>query len=317
MTKGKTLDAKSFVAKNPALVILVVMLLAFSLLIPNFFSVYNFVNILSSFSVYGVVTVAMAFALICGEFDLSIGSTMALSSLVFALVIDKHSFFLALLAALLVGAVIGAVNGFLVSKFSIASFVVTMGMQITVKGAALFLTDAQPVAIYKEICYRIGNATLLGIPYLVWFFFLTVLLADCVLRYLPFGRGLYAVGGNYVMAENAGIRVKMYKFMIFFILGIASAIGGVMMACRISAGNSLYGTDLTMAAISANVVGGTSTAGGVGNIWKTLLGLVVLYVLYNALMLLGIQAYVQQLLKGLIVIVVIVIDGISRVSGEN
>ena len=89
------------------------------------------------------------------------------------------------------------------------------------------------------------------------------------------------------------------------------------MACRISAGNALYGTDLTMAAISANVVGGTSTVGGIGNIWKTLLGLIVLYVLYNALMLLGIQAYVQQLIKGLIVIAVIVVDGLSRVAREN
>lgn len=138
-----------------------------------------------------------------------------------------------------------------------------------------------------------------------------------MLKYTVFGRGLYAVGGNYLIAKNAGINAPIYKFMVFFILGIASAMGGIMMACRISAGNALYGTDLTMAAISANVVGGTSTVGGTGNIWKTLLGLIVLYVLYNALMLLGIQAYVQQLIKGLIVIVVIVVDGLSRVANEN
>ncbi len=317
MTEKRSIFGVQALAKQMVPIVLVVMLIAFSIFIPNFCSLSNMVNILSSFSVYGVVTIAMAFALICGEFDLSVGSTMALASLIFATIVNENSFLIAFLAAMLSGAVIGAVNGFLVSKFSIPSFVVTMGMQITVKGAACFYTDAEPVAIYKELCYNIGNGSFLGIPYLVWLFFVLLLIAGAVLKYTAFGRGLYAVGGNYVMAQNAGIKAPMYKFMIFFILGIASALGGVMMACRISAGNALYGTDLTMAAISANVVGGTSTVGGIGNIWKTLLGLIVLYVLYNALMLLGIQAYVQQLIKGLIVIAVIVVDGLSRVAREN
>ena len=303
--------------KHMVPIVLVVMLVAFSLFIPSFCSVNNIINIFSSFSIYGVVTVAMAFAMICGEFDLSVGSIMALASLVFANFVNQYSFGLAVVAALLVGVVIGAVNGFLVSKFGIPSFVVTMGMQITVKGAACFYTDAEPVAIYSELCYKIGNGSIFGIPYLVLVFFLVALIAGIVLKYTTFGRGLYAVGGDYVMAQNAGINASMYKFMIFFILGVASAFGGIMMACRISAGNSLYGTDLTMAAISANVVGGTSTVGGIGNIGKTILGLVVLYVLYNALMLLGVQAYVQQLIKGLIVIAVIVVDGLSRVANEN
>lgn len=317
MTQKRRIFEMNMLAKHMVPIVLVVMLLLFSVFIPNFCTAGNIVNIFSSFSVYGVVTIAMAFALICGEFDLSVGSTMALASLIFATLVNEKSFALAALAALLSGALIGALNGFLVSKFGIPSFVVTMGMQITVKGAACLYTDAKPVAIYSDLCYQAGNGTLFGIPYLVWVFFLILLLAGGVLKYTVFGRGLYAVGGNYLMAKNAGINAPVYKFMIFFILGIASAMGGVMMACRISAGNALYGTDLTMAAISANVVGGTSTVGGTGNIWKTLLGLIVLYVLYNALMLLGIQAYVQQLIKGLIVIVVIVVDGLSRVANEN
>ena len=308
---------KKMLTKHMVPIILAVMFITFSLLIPNFCSVHNIINIFSSFSVYGVITVAMAFAMICGEFDLSVGSIMALSSLVFANFVNQHSFGIAVLMALLVGVITGALNGFLVSRFGIPSFVVTMGMQITVKGAACYYTNAEPVAIYSELCYKIGNGSVLGIPYLVLVFFGIALIAGIILKYTAFGRGLYAVGGDYVMAQNAGINAAMYKFMVFFILGIASAFGGIMMACRISAGNSLYGTDLTMAAISANVVGGTSTVGGIGNIGKTILGLIVLYVLYNALMLLGVQAYVQQLIKGLIVIAVIVVDGLSRVANEN
>lgn len=303
--------------KHMVPMVLAVMLVLFSVLIPNFCTVGNIINIFSSFAVYGVVTIAMALALICGEFDLSVGSIMAFSSLIFATLVNEKTFAAAAAAALLSGAVVGAANGFLVAKFNIPSFVVTMGMQITVKGAACLYTDAKPVAIYSDFCYTVGNGALFGIPYLVWAFFVIWLLAGVLLKYTAFGRGLYAVGGNYLMAKNAGINAPIYKFMVFFILGIASALGGIMMACRISAGNALYGMDLTMAAISANVVGGTSTVGGTGNIRKTLLGLIVLYVLYNALMLLGIQAYVQQLIKGLIVIIVIVIDGLSRVANEN
>jgi len=317
MTQKKRMLEANMLARHMVPIVLVAMMILFSLFIPNFCTINNIVNIFSSFSVYGVVTIAMAFALICGEFDLSVGSTMALSSLIFATLVNEKSFVIAVLAALSVGAVVGALNGFLVAKFNIPSFVVTMGMQITVKGAACLYTDAKPVAIYSDFCYQAGNGTLLGIPYLVWLFFVILIVAGGVLKYTAFGRGLYAVGGNYLMAKNAGINAPIYKFMIFFILGIASSMGGIMMACRISAGNALYGTDLTMAAISANVVGGTSTVGGTGNIWKTLLGLIVLYVLYNALMLLGIQAYVQQLIKGLIVIIVIVVDGLSRVANEN
>lgn len=317
MTRKERMVGIGMLTKHMVPMVLAVMLVLFSVLIPNFCTVGNIINIFSSFAVYGVVTIAMALALICGEFDLSVGSIMAFSSLIFATLVNEKTFAAAAAAALLSGAVVGAANGFLVAKFNIPSFVVTMGMQITVKGAACLYTDAKPVAIYSDFCYTVGNGALLGIPYLVWAFFVIWLLAGVLLKYTAFGRGLYAVGGNYLMAKNAGINAPIYKFMVFFILGIASALGGIMMACRISAGNALYGMDLTMAAISANVVGGTSTVGGTGNIRKTLLGLIVLYVLYNALMLLGIQAYVQQLIKGLIVIIVIVIDGLSRVANEN
>ena len=317
MTRKERMVGIGMLTKHMVPMVLAVMLVSFSVLIPNFCTVGNIINIFSSFAVYGVVTIAMALALICGEFDLSVGSIMAFSSLIFATLVNEKTFAAAAAAALLSGAVVGAANGFLVAKFNIPSFVVTMGMQITVKGAACLYTDAKPVAIYSDFCYTVGNGALFGIPYLVWAFFVIWLLAGVLLKYTAFGRGLYAVGGNYLMAKNAGINAPIYKFMVFFILGIASALGGIMMACRISAGNALYGMDLTMAAISANVVGGTSTVGGTGNIRKTLLGLIVLYVLYNALMLLGIQAYVQQLIKGLIVIIVIVIDGLSRVANEN
>ncbi len=315
-SKSEKINWKEMLTKQTAPLILLLMLILFSFTIPKFFSIGNLTNILDSFAVYGVVTMAMCFSLIGGEFDLSVGSIMAFSSLIFAVNVNERGLFIGLVLALLSGLVVGALNGVLVAKFGMASFVATMSTQIIVKGAALWYTDAQAVAIYSEACYQIGNGKFLGISYLFWFFLLVTFIFAFVLKYTAFGRGLYAVGGNALIAANAGINVKLYKFIIFVILGVASAIGGIMMACRISAGNSLYGADLTMMAISASVVGGTSNTGGTGSAARTFCGLCVLYVLYNALMLLGIQAYVQQLLKGLIVVFVIIVAGISRVSKD-
>lgn len=317
MTTQKALWLKSKLTKQITLLILAMMYLLFSITINNFFSVNNIRNIFSSFVIYGVVAIAMTFAIICGEFDLSVGSIMALSSLAFAKQIETKPMLAAMLISLALGAVTGAVNGLIIAKLKVPSFVVTLGMMIIVKGAALYYTDAQPVPIYDDLSYQIGNGTVLGIPYLVLAFLALMVLAWFVLRYTSFGRNLYAVGGNYEAAKYAGINVDFYKFMIFVILGVASSFSGIMMAWRITAGNALYGADLTMSAISAVVVGGTSLNGGSGGVWRTFVGLIVLYTLYNALTLLGVQAYVQQLIKGLIVITVIAVDGVIRLSNEQ
>lgn len=182
MTGRERTFEMSALTKHMVPIVLAAMLILFSAFIPNFCTAGNIINIFSSFAVYGVVTIAMAFALICGEFDLSVGSIMALSSLIFATLVNEKSFAAAAAAALLSGAVVGALNGFFVAKFSIPSFVVTMGMQITVKGAACLYTDAKPVAIYSDFCYRAGNGALFGIPYLVWLFFVILILAGGVLK---------------------------------------------------------------------------------------------------------------------------------------
>jgi len=292
--------------------LLIFLVAIMTVLVKNFLTFDNIRNIFISFSVYGVVTIAMTYAIICGEFDLSVGSIMAVTSLVFANVTNRYGLLSGVLLGLLVGLVVGALNGLIIARGKVPSFVATLGSSIVVKGIALYYTDGYQVPIYSEIAYEAGNGTVLQFPYLVIIFFVILIVSWFVLKFTRFGRNLYAVGGSYEMAKLAGINSAFYKFSIFVILGVCASLSGIMMACRVSAGNALYGADLTMSAVSAVVVGGTSLSGGTGGVWRTLLGLLVMNILFNALTLLGIQAYYQQLFRGLIVIVVIVTDALIQ-----
>jgi ribose transport system permease protein len=194
---------------------------------------------------------------------------------------------------------------------------------MSIKGLALFYTDGKPVNTPNGFIYDLGNGALFkgrgfpGIPYLSIIFFAVLLLSFLLLRYTNFGRNLYATGGNYTVAKLAGINVDFYKLMIFVILGLAAALGGIMLGSRMVAGNALYGQDLSLSIIAAIVIGGTSLSGGSGGIFKTLVGLLVVSILFNTLMLLGVQAYYQQLAKGIVVIVVVSTDVyINRNAGK-
>ena len=304
-------------SKYIVLFLLIFLTILMTIMLDNFFTFNNIKNIFASFSVYGVTTIAMTYAIICAEFDLSVGSIMAFTSLVFANLANSTNLVTAIIVSLLVGLMFGALNGVIVAVGKVSSFVATLGTQIAIKGLALYYTDGYQVPIYSTTAYKMGNGELLGIPYLVLFFFLMLSLAWYVLKYTRFGRNLYAVGGNYDMAKLAGIKSWFYKFMIFVILGFCASISGIMIACRVASGNALHGADLTMTAVAAVVVGGTSLNGGSGGVWRTLAGLLVIYLLFNPLTLLGLSAYWQQFLKGLIVIIVIVADALIQRHKED
>jgi len=318
MNARQIVNIKKFASsKNIVLYLLVFLVVLMSVLIGNFLTFDNVRNIFISFSVYGVTTIAMTFAIICGEFDLSVGSIMAMTSLIFAKVTGSSGLLAGMLLGLLIGFAVGALNGVIIAKGKIPSFVATLGTSIVIKGIALYYTDGYQVPVYDDVAFKIGNGMIAQIPYLVLIFFSLLLIAWFVLKYTRFGRNIYAVGGSFEMAKLAGIKADFYKFIIFIILGVSASISGVMMTCRIAAGNALYGTDLTMSAVSAVVIGGTSLIGGTGGVWRTLAGLLVMSILFNALTLLGMQAYIQQLFRGLIVIVVVVTDALIRKREEE
>lgn len=283
---------------------------------PYFFNYENFMNIFSQIAIYGVVACAMTIAIIGGEFDLSVGSTFGLCTVVFILAAQSMGIFAAVCVTLAVGLAIGFLNGLLVST-GINSFIATLATMIAVKGLSLTITMGEPVQWFDDGLYEFGNGAVGGISYLVFVLIGAVILTQFILSKTRFGRNMYATGANYEVARYSNIKVRFYKRMIFMILGVASAFAGIMLASRMGAGLGIYGEDLSMYVVAAVVVGGTSLSGGKGNAIQTLLGLLFMGILFNGLNMLNVSTYWQLFIRGIIVVAVIVIDRMMQMIKER
>ncbi|MGI6236085.1 MAG: ABC transporter permease [Candidatus Excrementavichristensenella sp.] len=298
----------NFVKNNIIIVALVAAILVLSLTAQGFFTMNNLTNIMLQISTYGIVAFAMTISIIGGEFDLSVSSLMGFTTLLFTDIAKKSGVFPAILLCLAVGLVVGLLNGLMVSRLKMDAFVVTLGMMMFIKGLALTYTDGRPNNFPNEALNAFANGSFLGIPTITWFFLATFLIVDILLRHTRFGRNVYATGGNVQVAQMAGINVAFYKMMLFVILGLCTSISGVLMSMRLSAGNALYGSDLTMSVIAGIVIGGTSMAGGSGSAVRTFWGTLFIGVLFNGLQRLEIQASWQNVIKGAILVAVIATD---------
>jgi ribose transport system permease protein len=305
---------KNIIRNNAVLIVLILIALSMSLANNIFLSFANIMNILTQVSIYGVVAFAMTFAIICGEFDLSVSSTFALSSISFIYFSRIIGIIPAMLVVLCIGAFIGLINGLLVSRVRISAFVVTLATMVSVKGIALFWTDGKPIRNNEEIIYTIGNGTFLRIPYIVLVFILMLIISEIVLKKTKFGRNIYATGGNYIVAKMSGINVVFYKMIVFVILGCAAALQGTMLAFRLGSGSALFGQDLALSVVAAVVIGGTNLTGGRGGAIKTFIGVLLIGVIFNSLTLLQVTAYIQDIIKGVVLIAVVSFDALSVAS---
>jgi ribose transport system permease protein len=317
----KTFNIKKFLLEQPVFVIFLLFSIVIGILKPNFLGLSNVRNLFMDISVYGVVACTMTIAIICGEFDLSASSTFIWSQILFCTLLNRWGdTALAILAAVIVtlisGMVIGSINGLIVTRLKINSFITTLGMMIIIKGVALVFTDGKMVSTSNTFIAKMGTGALLGIPYLVYIYVVFVAIAFFVMKYTRFGRNIFATGGNAIVAKLSGIKTLFYKYMVFVIIGFASALAGIMLVSQIRAGSVLYGTDLALTAVAATVIGGTSLSGGSGSVAKTFLGMLVLGILYKALIFLGLQAYYQTLIKGLVLVVVVAADAYLNRSGN-
>lgn len=298
----------NFVKNNIIIAALVAAVLVLSLTAQGFFTMNNLTNIILQISTYGIVAFAMTISIIGGEFDLSVSSLMGFTTLLFTDIAKKSGVFPAIFLCLAAGLVVGLLNGLMVSRLKMDAFVVTLGMMMFIKGLALTYTDGRPNNFPNEVLNAFANGSFLGIPTITWFFLATFLIVDILLRHTRFGRNVYATGGNVQVARMAGINVAFYKMMLFVILGLCTSLSGVLMSMRLSAGNALYGSDLTMSVIAGIVIGGTSMAGGSGSAVRTFWGTLFIGVLFNGLQRLEIQASWQNVIKGAILIAVISTD---------
>lgn len=295
---------------NIIILALLIIIIAMSILKDTFLTIPNIINIFTQISIYGVVAYAMTFAIICGEFDLSVSSTFALSSIAFIYFSKSLGVAGAFAIVIMIGAAIGIVNGLLVAKAKISAFIVTMGMMVSVKGIALYWTDGKPIRNNADIIYEIGNGTVLGIPYFVIVFLAMLLICIFILKKTMFGRNIYATGGSYNVSKMSGINVDFYKTIVFVILGAVAAFQGALLACRMGTGSALFGGDLALSVVAAVVIGGTSLTGGRGGAFKTFIGVLIVGVIFNSLTLLDVTAYFQDIIKGIVLIAVVSFDAL-------
>ncbi|MCK6067451.1 MULTISPECIES: ABC transporter permease [Microbacterium] len=293
-------------------IILVVVLVAASMLSPNFLSTDNVFNVLRQVAVITILAYGAMTLIIGGMIDLSAGAVMAFAGVASVMVYKSTGNLLfGVLAGIAVGMICNLINAFLVATLRTPAFIVTLGMMLMARGAVLELTQGQNVLQLGDfILIGQGNLGWLPIPVLI------LIIVTIVIWYLMnqtrYGRSVYAVGGNEEAARAAGIAVEKVKYQAFLVNGALVGIAGVIFMSRVNAGLPNAGIGYELQAITAPIIGGTSFSGGVGTVFGTLAGALIVGVLGNIMNLIGIGSYVQQIVMGLIIVVAVAYDVFSK-----
>lgn len=307
--------AMQLALKYPIFVLLIVLLLAAATVTPGVLSLGNILLTLRQFSVLGIIAIGVTFVVLCGRLDVSVGS---LTSLVVVVAISLHDTYgpgLAVLGAFATAAAVGVTNGFLIAYLRLSSLVTTLGMFAALQGAANVLAiGAKKFVESPEQSWMafIGRGFVLGIPVPVWLFGLIAAGSAWVMAGTNFGRAVRAVGGSEKASIYSSIDAKAIVFATFMISALLTCVAGLIVASRNMSSQSDTGMGLEILALSAIFLGGTSLGGGVGGMGRTVLGVIVLATVSNALVLVGAPAQAQWLASGSIIILAVWLDSVSR-----
>jgi ribose transport system permease protein len=288
---------------------LLVVVTVFSLLSPIFLSAGNITNILIQASTNALIAAGMTFVILSANIDLSVGSMLALSSVVGAAYIaDGGPILVGVLIMLGVGALGGLLNGISVGFLGFPAFIVTLATMWLFRGSAYVFTNGQAVTGLPREFRTLATGDLFGIPNIVWLVALVYVVCYFVLSLTTFGRQVYAVGDNKEAARLSGVNVKRVTAVVFVIAGVLAALGGVVLTSRLFSGQPVAGITFELSAIAAVVIGGTSLFGGKGSILGTLVGAVFIATLLNGLVIMNVSSFWQQVVMGLVVLAAVGID---------
>lgn len=308
----KQLTAKtSFMEKIIPFIGLILLIIVVSILNPSFLDLSNLLNLLRQISINGLIAFGMTFVILTGGIDLSVGSILALSSAFIALMITSGvDPIIALIIGVLIGFVLGAVNGLLVTKGNMAPFIATLATMTIFRGLTLVITDGNPITNLGDsyLFQLFGKGYFIGIPVPAVTMIIVFVILLIILQKTTFGRHTYAIGGNEVAAKISGIKVNKIKILIYGISGLMSALAGGILTSRLNSAQPTAGTSYELDAIAAVVLGGTSLTGGKGRIVGTLIGVLIIGVLNNGLNLLGVSSFYQQVVKGVVILIAVLID---------
>ena len=290
--------------------VVILTVVAFSLTIPHFMSLRNAENIVTQVSITGILAIGMTYVIISGGIDLSVGSTLGLSAIVTGLIArEQYGLWLPLAGGILTGVLIGFVfNGVLIAKSNIPPFIVTLAGLSIFRGLAHILSNTTDVFGLDERFLDPLTAHPFGVSFPACCFVVLFALAVFFEKNVPFARYIYAVGDNERTAILSGIAVKRVKTIVYGMLGVLSAISGILLTARVAAAEPNAGIGYELTAIGAVIIGGTSLAGGKGSVQYTLTGILLLGILDNGLNMLGLPSYYQLVVKGVIIVIAVLLD---------
>ncbi len=314
------LQYKNNFGKLQSLIALFLLCIVFALLSDKFFTVANGLNVMRQISVNICISVGMTLIILTAGIDLSVGAVLALCGAITAGLL-KHGIKIealhvdigftvlgAILAGIIIGSLLGFFNGLVITKFKVPPFIATLAMLTIARGLTMLYTGGNPISTFDSAFTFIGGGWLLGLPVPVWIAALIVVAAIIVTKKIKLGRYIFAIGGNESAAKLSGINVNRVKIIVYTIAGALAAAGGIIVTARLDSAQPNAGTSYELDAIAAVVIGGTSLSGGRGSVWGTVLGALIIGVLNNGLILLDVSVFWQQVVKGGVILLAVIID---------
>lgn len=317
MSKKKfAFDFSIFSGKYRTLLILVALFIISSIFVPNFLNPINLRNVMLQNAVVILLAYGATYVIILGHINVAYGAELAFIGCLSCMVMTAtNNIALALAAALATGIAIGFINGMIITTFTIPAFIMTLGMQTIARGGALLMTDGSPISMVNFPAFKwFGQGYIGFLPVSVIIMIILYIVVWAILNKTPFGRYIYAVGGNEKAAIASGIKSKSVVRKAFLLDGVITAVAAVIFMARQASGTPAGGVSYEFDAITAVVVGGASLSGGVGNVFGTLIGALIVGIVNNVQNLLGVNTYWQQIIKGLIILIAVIIDVVTKRS---
>lgn len=308
---------KETLMKYKSVIVLVIFSAIIAMLNERFLTLPNILNIFRQTSINGVIAAGMTFVILTGGIDLSVGSVLAISgALTASLIASGTNVYVAVLIGLLAGLASGLVSGIIITKGKVQPFIATLVMMTILRGFTMVFTNGMPLTLGQskasDAFYHLGSGYILGIPVPVYIMVFVFVGAYYLLTQMKIGRYVYAVGGNEGASKLSGLNTDRIKIFVYSASGILAALAGIILTSRLSSAQPTAGTGYELDAIAAVVLGGTSLSGGQGTVFGTVVGVLIIGILNNALNLMDVSSYYQMIAKGLVILLAVLLDRSSK-----
>jgi ribose transport system permease protein len=297
------------ITKYRTITVLAIILLVATFLSSSFLTIGNLLNVVRQVSIVAIIAAGMTFVILTGGIDLSVGSIVAIAGVLSASVLYKtNSVLLAIVVALVVGSAFGLFNGVFITRGNIPPFITTLATMVLARGCVLVFTNGSPIATKIKTYNFIGKGYFLGLPFPVWILIGVYIGGHIILKYTTFGRSIYSIGGNREATRLAGIDVKKMETLVYTISGFLAGLTGLVLTARLGSAQPTAGTGYELDAIAAVILGGTSLSGGQGAVVSTVIGAMILGVLDNILVLMNVNPFASNIVKGAVILLAVLAD---------